>query len=318
MCDELCLIGLSGWGVALIAVAMSRAKKWCFTLNNPSEGERGALADLCQSEHVDYAVVGREIGESGTPHLQGFIIFAERKRLRGVKTLLGDRYHLEVTRGSPQQAADYCKKDGDFDEYGELTSTQGKRSDWDAYKDWLKSLDFPPSEAAIAEEWPSLYGRYRSNALQMSRLLCPIPTLQEGDPRDWQLDLEEYLLNPPDDRSIRFVVDPEGGKGKSWFAAYWFQGHSLETQLLSSGKRDDIAHAIDETKKFFMFDVPRGGMEYFQYGILEQLKNRVVFAPKYESCTKILHFRPHVVVFCNEHPDLDKLTADRYDVVEVA
>ena len=85
-------------------------------------------------------------------------------------------------------------------------------------------------------------------------------------------------------------MDPEGGKGKSWFAAYWFGKHSLETQLLSVGKRDDLAHAVDETKRYFFFDVPRGGMEYFQYSILEQLKNRVVFAPKYESTTKILHF----------------------------
>lgn len=296
---------------------MSRAKKWCFTLNNPTQGEKDLLADVLQSEHCEYAVVGREVGETGTPHLQGFVVFSTRKRLANAKAILGSRLHLEVARGTPQQAADYCKKDGDFDEYGELISSQGKRSDWDAYKDWLKARESPPSEAEIAEEWPCLYGRYRSNALSMSRLLCPIPVLSEGDPRDWQLDLEEYLSAPPDDRSVRFVVDPEGGKGKSWFCSYWFQKHSLETQLLSSGKRDDLAHAVDPTKKYFFFDVPRGGMEYFQYGILEQLKNRVVFAPKYESTTKILHFRPHVVVFSNEHPDESKLTHDRFDIQDV-
>jgi len=149
----------------------------------------------------------------------------------------------------------------------------------------------------------------------MARLLCPVRPLVEGDLLEWQSALEQQLLAPPNDRQVHFLVDPEGGAGKSWFASYWLSKHAEDTQLLSVGKRDDLAHAVDSSKRFFFFDIPRGGMEYFQYSILEQLKNRVVFSPKYESTTKLLVHVPHVVVFCNEEPDTTKLTADRFDTV---
>ena len=91
---------------------MSYAKRWCYTINNYTD--EYPLDDIC-----DYHVYGREIGESGTPHLQGFIIFTQRKRLTQLHRLLPGG-HYEVTKGSNLQAADYCKKGGDFVEIGEM------------------------------------------------------------------------------------------------------------------------------------------------------------------------------------------------------
>ena len=83
------------------------------------------------------------------------------------------------------------------------------------------------------------------------------------------------------------------------------------------GKRDDLAHAVQQDKKYFFFDVPRTQLEYFQYSILEQLKNRIVFSPKYSSRVKVLDHIPYVVVFCNEQPDRTKLTADRFYTMNI-
>lgn len=100
---------------------MSRAKNWCFTLNNYVDADQDRLRTLAASEQVAFLVFGREVGESGTPHLQGYIEFRVRKRLRQVKDLVGQRAHLEIRRGTGPEAREYCLKDGDFEEFGEMT-----------------------------------------------------------------------------------------------------------------------------------------------------------------------------------------------------
>ena len=86
-------------------------------MNNYSEVEFELLLKV-QSK---YLVVGKEVGESGTPHLQGYVEFENARTLGGVKKLIGDRAHLEIRRGSAKQASEYCKKDGDFIEIGEIS-----------------------------------------------------------------------------------------------------------------------------------------------------------------------------------------------------
>lgn len=295
-----------------------QVKKWCFTLNNPTEGEKQALADLCESEHVTYAVIGREVGDTGTPHLQGFVWFAQRKSINQAKALIGNRAHLEITHGTAQQASDYCKKDGDFDEYGSMTDGGNKES-FAALTRWMESLDHRPTENEILAEFPGLFGRYHASVLRIRNLLRPSsPQSVQGDLRQWQADLEELLLADPDDRTVHFRIDESGESGKTWFTRYWLKKFPAESQYLRSGKRDDLAHAIDETKLYFFIDVPRGGMEHFQYSIVEYLKDGMIFSPKYNSTTKMTGRNVHVVVFCNEWPDMNALSADRYDTDDIS
>lgn len=82
-------------------------KTWCFTLNNWTEEEYAAAQAL---EHTRL-VIGKEVGENGTPHLQGAVTFPRAHRLTGVKKLLA-RAHWEPARSAA--AFDYCMKDGDF------------------------------------------------------------------------------------------------------------------------------------------------------------------------------------------------------------
>ena len=98
---------------------MSYAKRWCYTINNPTAPPPPL------EEESSYHVYGEEVGESGTPHYQGFIIFKKPKRLNQVKALIEPRGHYEVAKGKNSQAADYCKKDGKFTEYGSLPAEQG-------------------------------------------------------------------------------------------------------------------------------------------------------------------------------------------------
>lgn len=300
----------------VVMVNTNQAKHWCFTLNNPTALEIENLTQAQTSGAFSYIVWGNETGENGTPHLQGYFILCTKLRLRQVKLLAGlGRAHLEISRGQPEQAILYCKKDGDFLEFGEIpTPNQGKRTDFEQLKEWIKSCDTSPTIRDVGEKYPSLLGRYPRAVQTFINLFGKRPTLVDGPPRPWQQRVIELVNLPPDDRRIIFCVDPDGKKGKSWLTRYWFSTRD-DMQRLSIGKRDDLAYAIDVTKKLFVFDIPRGQLEYMQYSILEQLKDQMIFSPKYESISKILPHKAHVVVFCNEEPDRDKMTADRYQVI---
>lgn len=293
-----------------------QSRRWVFTLNNPTDDEEQHLGDLCNGDSITYAVFGRETGDSGTPHLQGFIIFPTPKRLSAVRTAVSLRGHYEPARGTSSQASLYCKKDNDFEEFGSLPDEQGKRTDIERYVEWVKLQANDPSTTAIALEFPGLWLRYGNKLQQLAVIHRPKPVLVDGHLRDWQIALGMSLEADAEDRKVLFIVDPDGGKGKSWFVRYMLTNRD-DAQKLSIGKRDDISYAIDEFKRIFLFDVPRGSMEYLNYNIFEQLKDQLVFSVKYESRTKILRQKVHVIVFCNEEPDMNKMTGDRYVIINI-
>lgn len=99
---------------------MSRAQRWCYTINNPTSEPPSLEGE------VKYHIYGSEVGESGTPHYQGFIIFQKPKRLTQLKKLISDRGHYEIAKGKNIQASDYCKKEGNYKEWGELPADRGQ------------------------------------------------------------------------------------------------------------------------------------------------------------------------------------------------
>mgnify|MGYP002795043158 FL=1 len=292
-------------------IIMAQSKRWCFTLNNYDDDHLAFLRTAANS--CAYLVFGREVGASGTPHLQGFVIFKSNQRLAAARRLLPGNPHLEVARGTSEEASLYCKKDGDFEEFGQLPAAPGKTNRFAEFKEWVINHPHKPTPAEIALEWESIYLCY-GRCIEWVDLIYPISIPMEGFYRPYQQRLADELEQPPDSRKIHFVVDIVGNTGKSWFIKKFFADHPDDTQILSIGKRDDLAHSINPAKRFFLFDLPRSGCEYMQYSILEQLKDRFVFSPKYHSRTKVLEHLPHVVVFMNERPDMNKLSADRYQI----
>jgi len=99
----------------------TRSKYWCFTLNNPLPN----YADLKRLIRWSYMCVGKEVGDNGTPHLQGFIAMESRVRFTTMKKLV-PKAHIEVMYGTTKQAIEYCKKDGDWEEYGVLPVDTGR------------------------------------------------------------------------------------------------------------------------------------------------------------------------------------------------
>lgn len=298
---------------------VNQTRHWIFTVNNWTAADEDVLIALGSTE--SYIVWGYETGLSGTPHLQGYVVFERVKRFSEAQRLLPEGAHLEVKRGSPQQASDYCKKDGLFKEFGILPSLSRGNSQFDSFVEWIVSCrdasGSVPSERDIANHFPLLWLRYERKLRQLALYLTPTPEIVpiESTLRPWQNGLfAELNVECSNDREIIFYVDEIGGAGKSFFQRYMYTQSPDRVQLLSVGRRDDLAHAIDPTKEVFLFNVGRQQMEFFPYAVVEALKDRVVFSPKYDSTTKILAICPHVVVFCNEMPDMRRLTDDRYDI----
>lgn len=92
---------------------------WCFTLNNYGETEYSEIISKIRACCV-YFIVGREVGEAGTPHLQGYFILKERSRISTLKTTISSRAHFEAARGKGGANRAYCSKDGDFIEEGDI------------------------------------------------------------------------------------------------------------------------------------------------------------------------------------------------------
>ena len=81
------------------------------------------------AEYSKYVVCGREIGsENGTPHLQGFVYFENKKSLNQVKEIHSTA-HWEAMRGTVNQAAEYCQKEGDYFEAGTRPLNQAEKGE---------------------------------------------------------------------------------------------------------------------------------------------------------------------------------------------
>jgi len=127
--------------------APRQTRFWCFTLNNYTPDEELAIQNASE---VSYIVYGREVGKAGTPHLQGYVEFETKTKLNRLKTLLGtERVHAETRLGKAWQAAQYCKKDGDYFEKGRSPVEPNALKD--TKKRWRNVLD-----KSVEGDWPWL------------------------------------------------------------------------------------------------------------------------------------------------------------------
>lgn len=106
---------------SLTPVQKKRVRSWCFTWNNYTQQDE----ELIQNTECRYLVYGREVGENGTPHLQGTIQFANGTSFSSVKKKL-PKAHLEPCIDL-LASVKYCKKDNNIFEKGEAPSDGGNK-----------------------------------------------------------------------------------------------------------------------------------------------------------------------------------------------
>lgn len=131
-------------------MAPPRSRRWIYTLNNYSDEEVQAAKKI----DARYHCFGFEVGDSGTPHLQGSVVFHQAKTLVYCRKVLS-RARWAIMERSIEEASDYCKKDGDFFESGKIPQ-QGKRSDLDAAISTLKTHGYK----RVAEDHPREFVKF--------------------------------------------------------------------------------------------------------------------------------------------------------------
>lgn len=175
-----------------------RARRWCFTLNNPGEFRPNL------EEGIRYLLYQLEEGANGTPHLQGVAAFTNPMRLGGVRGCWGGNTAHWEPAVAWERAKEYCRKEegrkGGPWEYGS-EGEPGKRSDIIAV---CEAIQGGADDRTLALEHPATYFRYPASVDRYRRALAIVPRSRvvqawwiggvTGVGKTWHVDRQEQNL----------------------------------------------------------------------------------------------------------------------------
>lgn len=204
-----------------------QSRTWAFTLNHYTEDELERIEEFFEAGSIKYLVYGKEVGEAGTPHLQGTINFHSPTRLSLLKRVLG-RAHWEQCR-NPIASYAYCKKDDDFTEFGEIPRHQkGKRTDLEKATEFLlESKDLVLFRQTFPVHWVKYPRGFGS--------LLDFPGREPGLP-----PIVEWLHGPTGTGKTRQVIEKEPSLWISAEDLRWFDGYEGQPAVLFDDFRADF------------------------------------------------------------------------------
>jgi len=268
------------------------AKGWSFTLNNPTLIDcETLLKELKDKDQDGKYVLAMEVGESGTPHIQGAALFTRKMRWdQGMseRYKFGGAVHVEVSKGTWQQNIAYCCK-----EKGTVLfhNASGPR--------------VPEEIRVISEE-------------------------EMNDERFfWMHRVRSLIDGPIDPRRIIWVWDEHGGCGKSRLAKWLLVKRKHLGPIITGGKAADmyqgvmnyIEKAKDDTSipefpKLVIADIPKASHGHFSFQGVESIKNGCFAATKYEGGQCVFN-TPHFLVFANFGPPHEEFAQNRFIEIHI-
>ena len=246
---------------------ISPSKRWCFTLNNYKKED---ISSISSNSSINSYIIGEEVGEKGTPHLQGYIEFKEKKRPLGVFKEFNN-IHWEKAKGSRLDNINYCSKDCKYH-----TNMKIKKP--------LKKL------------FDKLY--------------------------DWEEEMIEIIKTEPNDRDIYWYFDEKCGAGKTTFCKYLIRNHDA---IVLGGKSSDMKNGIISYieknngchPELILVNLPKTfDTGYLSYTGIEECKDMMFYSGKYEG-GMVDGNCPHMIIFSNELPDLDKCDKSRWKIKDM-
>jgi hypothetical protein len=283
---------------------------WKFTWNNYHKTTDWTEEMQAVYDAALWFVAQEEVGENGTPHLQGAVQFPSRVRpnekgfLRSADLQDWD----EATQGPKPvpwwQPLHPTRK---------TKAKKGKGGRASA-KDYLDAF------------WYCLKDDTRKEGGRRWHKGCPRPLqrVSKAELRPWQKRIFESVEQPceRDDRKIRWYWEETGNIGKTFLVKAMFD--SGLNVICVGGQAKDAIYAIGAKIQaeecgpdVIIFDIPRCCESNVSYRAMEELKNGIAFQSKYES--QSLRFNtPHVLVFSNgPPPEPERLSEDRWVIKEL-
>ena len=221
---------------------MSRSRTWTFTLNNYVD----ASIPQILASNPKYCVIGKEVGASGTQHLQGYIVFEHKKSLKQLQLLI-PRGHMEISKGTAQENFVYCSKDGDFVEHGvrPLTSKEkGSKAAAVHAEHWelARQGDFlllPPAQIKTWEYIHSKYGASPSDLPVLKNIWihgvtgCGKSSLVRKIPQDFYSKPMSKWWDGYDGEEVVVLDDfaPEHGKFLGYFLKIWADHYVFNAEV---------------------------------------------------------------------------------------
>jgi len=201
---------------------MSKSRNYCFTVNNYTEDAYQAILELpCK-----YIVVAKEVGESGTPHIQGFIMYKDQKTVSAMSKII-IRAHFEITKGTPIQAMEYCKKTEEWEERGEPPTGSGKRTDLDIVKEILKDTGKMSDVVQVVTSY---------QAVRMAEVILKY----HEAPRTWKTEVS-WFYGPTGSGKSRQAYEELGVDCYTCLSTgKWFEGYDSHENVLIDDMRKDF------------------------------------------------------------------------------
>lgn len=255
--------------------ANKKSRHTLWVLNNWTPDELKLVREYAESV-PRYMCWSQEVGENGTPHLQGYVAWENPRSLQKFKAALGGRVHYGDqngnTNGTAQQNRNYClgmvEKKGftqnpTFEECGEIPE-QGTRTDWQQAVTHLSTGgDIPTVVAAQPQLLPCI------RALERFQQISNRPLNRHVD--------VIILIGKPGTGKSRWAYDnypdlyskPEG---------QWYDGYIGQKTLLLDDYYGDIPYSqLLKVCDRYPLQVPvKGGFVYAQWTTVIITSNRPI------------------------------------------
>ncbi|AUM61728.1 Rep [uncultured virus] len=245
-------------------MAEAKTRNWVFTINNHTD------KDVPRKwTGVAYCVWQEERGASGTPHLQGYVVFTNARAMAGLKKVHSTA-HWAVRMGSHAQAKEYCQKEETrvsgpwtIGEYNEPDGAgQGKRNDLDRMKEMIDS------GSSLTKLWDEHFGEM----VKYSRAMREYMILKGGNKRNW-LTVTTVYWGPTGTGKTKTVQERAGPN------AYWMKQPGAGQSVFFDGYDGEEDVVIDEFYGWIPWSVMLKMLD--RYPLLVDTKGGAVqFAPK--------------------------------------